>query len=362
MSGNVSNAAKVADLPVGRRTSLGAYLRPCLIILVLVVIFAVLPAVGTDYWFNAILIPLAVLSLAALGLNVLTGYSGQASLGSGAIMSVGAFATYNFLLRLPYLPLPVSLMLGGLTAAVVGLAFGLPSLRIRGFYLLASTLGAQFFVEWLFNGCAWFSNNSSSGSISAPNLIVAGVDLSSPVRRYLLTVVVVTLLTWLIFNLVRSQTGRNWMAVRDMNTAASVLGVPVLRTKMNAFFVSSFILGIAGALWAFVYLGTADAHAFDLDLSFQLLFMIIIGGLGSIFGSFVGAAFILLFPLLLDRLATLALSGTVDTGLLENIHNIIFGVLIILLLILEPRGLAAYAGKLQRRLLQRLDSRPERVE
>jgi branched-chain amino acid transport system permease protein len=362
MSGNVSNAAKVADLPVGRRTSLGAYLRPCLIILVLVVIFAVLPAVGTDYWFNAILIPLAVLSLAALGLNVLTGYSGQASLGSGAIMSVGAFATYNFLLRLPYLPLPVSLMLGGLTAAVVGLAFGLPSLRIRGFYLLASTLGAQFFVEWLFNGCAWFSNNSSSGSISTPNLIVAGVDLSSPVRRYLLTVVVVTLLTWLIFNLVRSQTGRNWMAVRDMNTAASVLGVPVLRTKMNAFFVSSFILGIAGALWAFVYLGTADAHAFDLDLSFQLLFMIIIGGLGSIFGSFVGAAFILLFPLLLDRLATLALSGTVDTGLLENIHNIIFGVLIILLLILEPRGLAAYAGKLQRRLLQRLDSRPERVE
>jgi branched-chain amino acid transport system permease protein len=362
MSGNVSNAAKIADLPAGRRTGLGAYLRPCLIILVLVVVFAVLPAVGTDYWFNAILIPLAVLSLAALGLNVLTGYSGQASLGSGAIMSVGAFATYNFLLRLPHLPLPVSLILGGLTAAVVGLAFGLPSLRIRGFYLLASTLGAQFFVEWLFNGCAWFSNSSSSGSISAPNLIVAGVDLSSPVRRYLLTVVIVTLLTWLVFNLVRSQTGRNWMAVRDMNTAASVLGVPVLRTKMNAFFVSSFILGIAGALWAFVYLGTADAHAFDLDLSFQLLFMIIIGGLGSIFGSFIGAAFILLFPLLLDRLATLALSGTADTGLLENIHNIIFGVLIILLLILEPRGLAAYAGKLQRRLLQRLDSQPERVE
>jgi branched-chain amino acid transport system permease protein len=352
MSGNVSNAAKVADLPAERRTGAGIYLRPGLIILVLLVVFGLLPAIGTDYWFNAILIPLAVLSLASLGLNVLTGYSGQASLGSGAIMSVGAFATYNVLLRLPYLPLPVSLLLGGLTAALVGLAFGLPSLRIRGFYLLASTLGAQFFVEWLFNGCAWFSNNSSSGSISAPNLILAGVDLSSPVRRYLLTVVIVSLLTWVVVNLVRSQTGRNWMAVRDMNTAAAVLGVPVLRTKMNAFFVSSFILGIAGALWTFVYLGTADAHAFDIDLSFQLLFMIIIGGLGSIFGSFIGAAFILLFPLLLDRLAILAFGDSVDTGLLENIHNIVFGVLIIALLIVEPRGLAAYAVKLQRRLFR----------
>jgi branched-chain amino acid transport system permease protein len=336
----------------------GAYLRPGLIVFALVVVFGVLPAIGTDYWFNAILIPLAVLSLASLGLNVLTGYSGQASLGSGAIMSVGAFATYNVLLRLPLLPLPVSLLFGGLTAAVVGLAFGLPSLRIRGFYLLASTLGAQFFVEWLFNGCAWFSNNSDSGSISAPNLIVAGVDLSSPARRYLLTVAIVGLLTWLVVNLVRSQTGRNWMAVRDMNTAAAVLGVPVLRTKMNAFFVSSFILGIAGALWAFVYLGTADAHAFDIDLSFQLLFMIIIGGLGSIFGSFIGAAFILLFPLLLDRLAILVFGGSVDTGLLENLHNIVFGVLIIALLIVEPRGLAAFAGKLQHRLL-RLKKQPQ---
>jgi branched-chain amino acid transport system permease protein len=362
MSGNVSDAAKIAELRAGRWTGMGVYLRPCLIIFILVVLFGVVPAIGTDYWFNAILIPLAVLSLASLGLNVLTGYSGQASLGSGAIMSVGAFATYNFLLRLPFLPLPVSLILGGLTAAVAGLAFGLPSLRIRGFYLLASTLGAQFFVEWLFNGCAWFSNNSSSGSISAPNLVLAGVDLSSPLRRYLLTIVIVGLLTWLVFNLVRSQTGRNWMAVRDMNTAASVLGVPVLRTKMNAFLVSSFILGVAGALWAFVYLGTADAHAFNLDLSFQLLFMIIIGGLGSISGSFIGAAFILLFPLLLDRLATLALGGLVDTGLLENIHNIVFGVLIIALLILEPRGLAAYGAKLQHRLLRRIGAGQERAD
>jgi branched-chain amino acid transport system permease protein len=305
--------------------------------------------IGNDYWFNAILIPLAVMSLAALGLNVLTGYSGQASLGSGAIMSVGAFATYNLLLRLPFLPLPLSFLLGGLIAAVVGLIFGLPSLRIRGFYLLASTLGAQFFVEWLFNGYGWFSNNSSSGSISAPNLIIAHIDFSSPLRRYLLTAAIVGLLTWIVFNLARSQTGRNWMAVRDMDTAASVIGVGVLRAKMSAFFVSSFMLGIAGALWALIYLGTADAHAFGIDLSFQILFMIIIGGLGSIAGSFIGAIFILLFPLLLDRLAILGFGGTVDTGLLENIHNIVFGVLIILLLIAEPRGIAALIARLQKR-------------
>lgn len=350
MSGDVSDAVEMAALAAPRRSGLGGYLRPGAIALVLVMVFGILPAIGTDYWFNAILIPLAVLSLAALGLNVLTGYSGQASLGSGAIMSVGAFATYNFLLRLPGLSLPLSLLLGGLIAAMVGLVFGLPSLRIRGFYLLASTLGAQFFVEWLFNGCAWFSNNSDLGSISAPNLLIGGIDFSSPLRRYLLTATVVGLLAWLVANLARSQTGRNWMAVRDMDTAASVLGVGVLRAKMSAFFVSSFLLGIAGALWAFLYLGTADAHAFGIDLSFQILFMIIIGGLGSVIGSFIGAAFILLFPLLLDRLAIIGFHGEIGTGLLENIHNIVFGALIILLLIAEPRGLTALIARLQNRL------------
>lgn len=351
MSGDVTDAAAIPVLNTPRRlTARSILLRSISIVLVLLLVFGLLPAIGTDYWFNAILIPLAVLALAALGLNLLTGYSGQASLGSGAIMSIGAFATYNLLLRLPVLPLPVSFLLGGLIAAAVGLVFGLPSLRIRGFYLLASTLGAQFFVEWLFNGFAWFSNNSSSGSISAPNLLIAGIDLSSPLRRYLFTVAIVALLTWLVANLVRSQTGRNWTAVRDMDTAASVLGVRVLRAKMSAFFVSSFILGIAGALWAFLYLGTADAHAFGIDLSFQILFMIIIGGLGSIVGSFIGAGFILLFPLLLDRLSIAAFHGSIGNGLLENLHNIIFGVLIILLLILEPRGLAALLTRLQSRL------------
>lgn len=316
----------------------------------LLVTFGVIPVIGDDYWLNAMLIPFLVLALAGLGLNLLTGFAGQASLGSGALMSVGAFATYNLLLRLPVLPLPVSLLLGGAIAAAAGLVFGLPSLRIKGFYLLASTLGAQFFVEWAFTKYGWFSNGASSGSISAPRLDIAGIDLSSPVGRYLLTAATVALLVWAARNIVRSPTGRTWTALRDMDTAAAVIGIPVVREKLIAFAVSSFILGIAGALWVFAYLGTADAHSFGIDRSFQILFIIIIGGLGSIVGSFIGAAFMLLFPVLLDRAAIGVFGGVIDTGLLENLQKIIFGSLIIFLLIREPRGLAAYAARLRRAL------------
>ena len=294
-----------------------------------------------------------MLSLAGLGLNLLTGFAGQASLGAGALMSVGAFASYNFLLRAPLLPLPVSLALGGATAAGLGLVFGLPSLRIKGFYLLASTLGAQFFVEWAFTKYEWFSNHASSGSISAPRLALFGCDLSSPLGRYLLTATIVALLTWVAANLVRSQTGRTWTAIRDMDTAAAVIGIPVVGAKLSAFVVSSFILGIAGALWAFTYLGTADAHSFDIDRSFQILFIIIIGGLGSLAGSYIGAAFILVLPIFLDRFALALFGGMIGTGLLENLQKIIFGSLIIFLLAREPRGLAAYLARLSRWLLPR---------
>ncbi len=316
----------------------------------LVFVLGVVPIIGSDYWLNAILIPFLVLALAGLGLNLLTGFAGQASLGSGALMSVGAFASYNLLLRLPMLPLPLSLFLGGMIAAGVGMVFGLPSLRIKGFYLLASTLGAQFFVEWAFTKYGWFANDTSSGSISAPRLAVAGVDLSSPAGRYLLTAVTVTLLVWVAHNVVRSQTGRAWTAIRDMNTAAAVIGVPVGRMKLLAFAFSSFFLGIAGALWVFAYLGTADAHSFGIDRSFQILFIIIIGGLGSIAGSFTGSAFILLFPIFLDRVAIALFGGVIDTGLLENLQKVAFGSLIIFLLIREPRGLIAYLRRFAKHL------------
>ncbi|SDB66461.1 branched-chain amino acid ABC transporter permease [Pseudomonas sp. NFACC13-1] len=302
--------------------------------------FVVVPWLGNDYWFSAILIPFLVLSLAGLGLNLLTGYAGQLSLGSAAFMAVGAFATYNLEIRVAGLPLLASIALGGLTAALVAVLFGLPSLRIKGFYLLVSTLAAQFFVTWALTRFSWFSNNSASGVISAPRLEVFGVNLDAPAGRYLLTLSVVVALFWLGKNLVRSELGRNWMAVRDMDTAAAIIGIPLAKTKLLAFAISGFFLGVAGALWAFAYLGTVEPHGFDLNRSFQILFIIIIGGLGSLLGNFLGAAFIVLFPVLLSNLVSLLPGGLVDAGQVENLQKMIFGALIILFLIKEPEGLA----------------------
>ncbi|QZP32138.1 branched-chain amino acid ABC transporter permease [Pseudomonas sp. DR48] len=316
----------------------------------LLIAFIVVPLTGNDYWLNAILIPFLVLSLAGLGLNLLTGYTGQTSVGAAGFMAVGAFATYGFLLRLPELGLPVALLGGGLISAVVGFVFGLPSSRIKGFYLMVTTLAAQFFLEWLFVKFPWFYNYGSSGTISAPKLTLFGHDLNTPLGRYLLTLTTVLVLTWVAVNLVKSQIGRNWMAIRDMDTAAAVIGIPVVRYKHLAFAVSSFYLGIAGALWAFAYLGTASASSFDINRSFQILFIIIIGGMGSIAGNFVGAAFISLLPILLSHAGQALFGGSVDAGQLQNLQKIIFGVLIIVFLIKEPEGLIRLLSNLRERL------------
>ncbi|MCI0430285.1 MAG: branched-chain amino acid ABC transporter permease [Rhodospirillales bacterium] len=318
-----------------------------------VIALAAAPLVGSDYWLNAILIPFLIMSLAGLGLNILMGYAGQASLGTGAFMATGAYATYNLLLRIPELPLPASLILGGVIAALVGIVFGLPSLRIKGFYLLASTLAAQFFLEWAFNQFGWFSNYSTSNSISAPRLEILGQDLSSPTGRYLLTLVTVLVLTCVAYNIARSQTGRNWMAIRDMDTAAAVIGIPVVRSKLIAFAVSSFYCGVAGALWAFAYLGTVDARSFNLDRSFQVMFIIIIGGLGSIVGNYLGAAFIILLPILIDHVAGSLFDGAIGSAELDNLQKVLFGGLIIWFLIKEPNGLAALLAKIGARVSAR---------
>jgi branched-chain amino acid transport system permease protein len=310
------------------------------VVALLLLAFVIVPSLASAYWFSAILIPFLVLSLAGLGLNVLTGYAGQLSLGSSAFMAIGAFGAYNALLRIPHLPLLAGLAVGGVAAALVGVLFGLPSLRIKGFYLIVSTLAAQFFVEWAFTKFGWFSNFNASGVISAPPLSILGHDFSGPRGRYLLTAAVVLGLTALVRNAVRGDAGRSWMAVRDMDTAAAVIGIPILRTKLSAFAVSSFVCGVAGALWAFAYLGTVEPHGFDLDRSFQVLFIIIIGGLGSIAGAFLGAAFIVLLPIVMDNLATRFLAGVVDPSNLENLEKVFFGGLIIFFLIKEPQGLA----------------------
>ena len=316
----------------------------------LLLALGVVPLLGNDYLFSAILIPFLTFALAGLGLNILTGYAGQLSLGSAAFMATGAFAAYNFQLRIPGLPLLASFTLGGLTAAAIGVVFGLPSLRIKGFYLIVSTLAAQFFVQWALTKFPWFSNDNPSGVISAPPLRIAGYDFGSPRGRYLLTLTSVSVLTLLARNLLGSQTGRRFMAVRDMETAARVTGIPILRTKLLAFAISSFYCGVAGALWAFCYVGTVEPHGLDLNRSFQVLFIIIIGGLGSVSGSFLGAAFLVLLPVFLDRAARALFEGSVDAGNLENAQKLLFGTLILFFLTKEPEGLARLVGSTWQRL------------
>jgi branched-chain amino acid transport system permease protein len=334
-------------LPLPRRRS--AYRLP-VVALLLLGAFVGVPAFASDYWLSAILIPFLVLSLAGLGLNLVTGYAGQLSLGSAAFMAIGAYATYNLIVRLPGLPLIVDLFLGGLITAAAGAIFGLPSLRIKGFYLIVSTLAAQFFVEWIFTRVSWFSNNDSSGVLSAPRLAVFGRQIDTPASRYLLVLGVSAALFVFAASLVRSELGRRWMAVRDMDTAARVIGIPIARSKLLAFALSSFVLGIAGALWAFAYLGTVEPHGFDLDLSFQVMFIIIIGGMGSIGGNFLGAAFIVLLPILLSNAAGALAAIGMEVGQLQNLQKILFGTLIIVFLIKEPDGLARLVQIVRQRL------------
>lgn len=317
---------------------------------VLVVAYLVVPFIGSSYLFEAILLPFLALSLAGVGLNIPTGYAGQVSLGSAAFMAVGAFAAYNFNLRVEALPLLASIVLAGLSAAAIGIVFGLPSLRLRGFYLAVSTLAAQFFVQWALTKFGWFSNNSPSGVIDAPSLSFAGLSFEGPVGRYLFALTVVAILTFLAHRLVSSQTGRNFIAVRDNETAARIIGVPVLRTKLLAFGVSSFIIGVAGVLWAFAYLRTVEPAGFNLDRSFQILFIVIIGGLASIRGAFFGAALIVVFPLVLSRLGAFLLGEVFDSGVLDMTQRIVIGAFIILFLVLEPDGLVALWDRLKSRI------------
>src|SRR5512145_2703218 len=311
--------------------------------LLMLVAFVVVPLSGNQYWLGAILTPFLIFALAALGLNILTGYAGQLSLGTAAFMAVGAFMAYNFVLRMPWLGIIPSFILAGLCAAAVGIVFGLPSLRIKGFYLAVATLACQFFVLWALQRVGWFSNNSSSGVITAQKIEILGYAFESPVAKYMLTLAIVTVLALLAKNLVRSETGRAFMAVRDMDVAAGVIGIRLMHTKLLAFAISSFYCGVAGALYAYCYLGTVEPEAFNLDLSFRILFMIIIGGVGSIMGSFLGAAFITLLPIFLSVLSqgiSHATGFEISHAVVSNLELIIFGALIIFFLIVEPHGLA----------------------
>jgi branched-chain amino acid transport system permease protein len=313
------------------------------------VVACLLPALASDYLLRAVLTPLAILSLAALGLNVLVGYCGQISLGTGAFMAVGAYGAFNVLTRIDGVPLVVAILSGGLTATVVGLVFGMPSLRIRGLYLAVATLAVQFFVDWALLRFPWFTNNSSSGSASVGHLDVFGWQVTSAAERYYLCLAFLFGFGLLVRNMVRAGIGREWMAVRDMDVAAAVVGIRPVHAKLTAFAISSCIAGVAGALFAFVHLGAWEPSTFGLDRSLQILFMVIVGGLGSLAGPFLGATFIVTLPLVLDhlpRLVGLTLSTTVTT----HVVHIAYGALIVFFLIKEPHGLERWRRKAWARL------------
>jgi branched-chain amino acid transport system permease protein len=202
-----------------------------------------------------------------------------------------------------------------------------------------ATLAAQFFADWAFLRVPYFTNNSSSGSVSVASLSAFGIPIESPASRYVFCLMIVCVFALLAKNLVRGHLGREWMAIRDMDVAAEVIGIRPVYAKLTAFAVSSFIVGVAGALWGFVYLGSWEPAAFSIDRSFQLLFMVIIGGLGSIMGSFFGAAFIVVLPIVLDNLPQM-LGIPIDTAMASHLTFMIFGSLIVFFLIVEPHGLA----------------------
>ena len=320
---------------------------------VLLVGILFVPFVINDYWAGAVFLPFLIYAIASLGLNILTGYCGQVSLGTGGFMAVGAYAAYKLMTAFPDLNIFFVVIISGFVTAAVGTMFGLPSLRIKGFYLAVATLAAQFFLVWLFNKVGWFYNYSASGQITAParslgDFLITGPD-ATPAAQYLFCFLFVFILAWIARNLTRGKIGRSWMAIRDMDIAAEIIGVNPLIAKLSAFAISSFYVGVAGALFFTVYLGAVEVtEAFNIQKSFIVLFMIIIGGLGSIFGSFAGAAFMVLMPVILKNLLVTQLGWATDIA--AHFEFIIIGGLIVFFLIVEPHGLAQLWNLLKQKL------------
>jgi branched-chain amino acid transport system permease protein len=310
--------------------------------IVLGLAFAIVPLTASSFALSAVFIPVLIFSLAAVGLNLLTGYAGQISAGTGAFMGVGAYSCYKLTTLLPDCNIIGLILASGLISAAVGAAFSLPALRIKGYYVAIATLAAQFFLSWCFIRIPWLYNHNVSGAIEVPTRTVFGIPLTgpnaAPVTRYLIVLGIVVLLTWIASNLVHGRIGRMWMAVRDMDIAAELIGINLYRTKLLAFAVSSYYCGVAGAMMVFLWLGAAEADSFDVNHSFIILFMVIIGGLGSLLG-FLGAAFIWVLPIAL-RGAPAFFGLKINAATVEHLQFMIVGALIIFFLIVQPYGLA----------------------
>jgi len=325
-----------------------------LLVVILALAWIILPALADDFVFQALLIPVLIYSLAALGLNLLTGYAGQLSLGTGAFMGVGAYACFKLVTIFPELNLFLAIFLSGFFSAAVGVAFGLPSLRIKGFYLAIATLAAQFFLIWLFEKWAWLYNYAASGAIQVYNIKFFGVYVAGPnassITQYYVVLTIVTLMTAAAINITRGRIGRMWKAVRDMDIAAELVGINLVKAKLSAFAVSSYFVGVAGALFVFLWRGAAEPNLFDVPLSFRVLFIAIIGGLGSVMGNYLGAILIVALPVLLNIVPG-ALGIPISSSTVEHLNVMIIGGLIILFLIVEPLGLARFWGIIREKLI-----------
>ena len=304
----------------------------------LILAFVVIPFTASDYWLSSIMIPFYCFALAALGLNFLTGYAGQVSIGHAAVMAVGAYASLILYSRY-HVPLLLSILGGGIVSSGVGAVFGIPSLRIKGFYLAVSTLAAQFIIEWVLTHWKWVSGGVF-GTIDAPDLyLFRWIIIDTPLKKYFLVLCILVPLVIIGKNLVRGQLGRNWMAIRDMDVAAEIIGVSLFRYKLIAFAVSAFYAGIAGSLITLTYYAAANIEEFNIFVSFHLLGMIIIGGLGTVLGSFFGAGFMVLLPIFINQ-TMLVFMERVPSDIRSNSEAIVFGGLIVFFLIVEPYGMA----------------------
>jgi branched-chain amino acid transport system permease protein len=299
----------------------------------------VVPTTLGEYYISiANLILIAVVG--ALGLNILVGYTGQISIGHGALMSVGAYTAANLITRMN-MPFWVAVPAGGLMAAAIGAVIGVPSLRIKGLYLAIATLAAQLIIEWTINHVPWISGGVQA-SIEVPRPRVFGHVLESQTQLYLFLLFFAALAIVATINLVRSRIGRAFVAIRDHDIAAELIGIDIFRYKLIAFAISSFYAGVTGVLYTY-YLGIANYEQFQINVSIDYLAMIIIGGLGSVLGSILGAVFVTLLPiatrLFLEGFGSLFLSQADLANIIPNLRLVIFGALIILFLALEPEGL-----------------------
>ena len=312
-------------------------------IIVIVIAAYVLGWTANDFVLNAMMIPFLIFTLAAIGLNILTGYTGLLSLGTGAFMGVGAYACYKLTTYFPGVNIIIWIIASGFFSALVGIIFGLPSLRIKGFYLAVATLAAQFFLEWCFIRIPWLYNYNTSAAIEVPSRTLFGIPVTganaTAETRYLIVLTIVIAMTWTASNIVHGRIGRMWKAVRDMDIAAELMGIRLLPTKLLAFAVSSFYCGVAGAMLVFLWYGGAESTVFSINQSFSILFMVIIGGLGSLLGSYFGAALIFMLPIVL-RFVPPHLGIPVHAATVEHITFMVVGALIVFFLIVEPHGLA----------------------